>query len=950
MIQLSRIKFFAGEMLPRRSPRRPPSLLSQRSQSFYGRSASVGLLTRTRSFTGSCSRDSPKKEPTAGTDSGSSKKTPKKMSFAVAVSPLRFSPRQKKKFSLHSLLTTAKECNPKEQRLTILHKPTTPKEKLLATRSSPRLLKKRSFSCIGFSSVPFPGVQEKKSDPLRVTSRSFESASRNSPLKEGVCSDNVVRGNLMKTPKKHKADTLSEDGKITPKSASAQKILFTTVSPLRSSRFSPRRMKFSPHSLSTTANKCDLKEKPLLSLHKSTTPEENLMATRSSPRLLKKRSFSAVGFSSFPRIQEKNSDPHRAEPRSFGSTSRNSPVKEDVCSDHIERESLMKTPKKQKADNLLEVGKITPRSTSDLSEKRTPLKEHHLDECVVLLTPIRHPPKPGLHVSPKIVTDESACSKGHTPPGVAESSKRGEESAPAPLGTPVKNVISPAVRSSPRLAGHRSKGDISESSKGTFGASICESTGPKSKDEKILKSSSEDTVINPRTPAKDRPFDDCVVLLSPIKRLLTSPVHVLSQEKIVLVAHPGSKRTSQIYENPDTDKATDDGGNSLLSKEDATSITSPRLSTRIGLSSALKERNPSKKSPIRKGESTGETLKAQGTFSCASLVENATEEARRIAPHGHFQGDAMSPCSTRASPSATQLLWNQRPPNSTTPQKKGKKKSKGVSNSPTQPTRLSPLNQILRQQKRKRCFSSSPADKRSSEAIEVCASDTLCTRDTLCEPRRTPSKNKSLRRKGADDNSSLNASCPVFIEDDNSMSSEDVAVWLCEMEKEFDRSVAEKNEVAKSPAIKKRRIDKSVVFGRKRAGKESSRKQKNKSTNSSLSSDTSYEEDDEVFQSPAALASACLRRRHLNKTPLSATSIKLLQESPILCDSKLSMSPSADTRSCSDVSPNSEEYNRKGRHPRRKFVQRGASISENFVDDQEEPIGFHLRKRLKLNT
>ena len=932
-ISIFRIKFFAGEMLPRRSPRRPPSLLSQRSQSFYGRSASAGILTRTKSFTGSSSRDSPKKEATAERDPGSSKKTPQKMSFAAAVSPLRFSPRQKKKFSLHSLLTTAKECDPKAKRLTSLHKPTTSNEKRLATRSSPRILKKRSFSCIGFSSVPFPGVQEKKSSLHPVKPRSFESANRNSPLKEGVCSDIVAQGSMMKTPKKQKSDNLSEVGKITPKSASAQKMLFAAVSPLRSS---PRP-----------------KEKCLPSPHKRTPPKENLKATRSSPRLLTKRSLSAGGFSSFSGVQEKNSGPRCAKLRSFESAFRNSPLKQDVCSDDVVQENLMKTPKKQKADNLSEVGEITPKSTSDKSEKRTPLKDHLLDECVVLLTPIRRPLNSALHVSPKIETDESSSSsEGHTRPGVAETSKQGSDSAiaPAHVETPVKNDVNPAVRSSPRLGGHRSKRDILESSKGTFHESLCSFTDFRSKDEKTANSSSEDsprftgeTVVNPRTPVKDRPFDDCVVLLSPIRRPLTSQVRLLSKEKVVLVVHSGSEGTAQLDENPDTNKVTDDGGNSLLSKELATSTTSP-----AAMPSALDvsgERRLRKKSPTVTGEATGVTFKAEGKRSRVSQLGNdkccsvsaGTEEARRKSPYAHFQGDAMSPRLTRASPKAAQLLLSQRPETSTTPQKKGKKKSNGVSFSPVNPKRLSPLNQILRQQKRKRCFSSSPADKRSREAIEVCAQDTS----------RDISKKKSVRVKGLDENSSLNVSS-FFVEDDNSMSSEDVADWLCEIEKEFDRSVVEEDKGAKSPAIKRRRIDKSVVFGRKRVRKESSRKQKKKSVNSSLSSDTSFEEDDEVFQSPGALASACLKRRHLNKTPLSASSIKLLQESPILCDSKLSMSPSTCTRRCSEVSPNSEEYSQGTRLPRR--VHGRASISENFADDQEEPIGFNLRKRLKLNT
>lgn len=712
-------------------------MIFQRSQSFYGRSASAGPLTRTRSFTGTYSCDSPKKEPTEGSGSIPCKetvvkKTPQKMSSA-ALSPLRFSPRHKKKFSLHSLLNTAKGFDQKEDSLPSGQRPTTPKEKLIATRSSPRLLKQRSFSCIGFSSVPFPGVQKEKLDPLR------------------------------------------------------------------------------------------------------------------------------------------------GKPRSFENTSRQSPVEEEVCSDDVLHEDLMKTQKKENAEKLSDVGVITPKSTIAQSQKRTPLKDYQIDECVVLITPIRNPLKSPVQVSPKVIAADP--SSDHAQPRVIDSSKHLDESAgvsDANTGTPVKKVVSPpAVRSSPRLL---SKWDIPDSSKVTLSDTLCQST---SKDVKITKSSSvvspkssRDDLRKPRTPVKDHHLDDFVVLLTPIRRPISSPVHLRSQQNNAIVTCSDSESTVQ-----------------------------------------LNGRN----------------------------ISTATEGTERIAD---LHGDVKLPCSTHASPTAAQLLWNQRPQNSTPPPKKGKKKSFVVSNSPAEIKRLSPLNRILRQQKRKRCLSSSPADKRCREAIEVHA------RNASPCARRTPIKKTSMRGKGAEELSLLNVSCPTVIEDNNSRSSEDADDWLKEMEKEYDRSVADKNEVEKSPPTKKRRIHKSVVFGGKRARKETSKKQKNKSANSSLSSDTSYEDDDEVFQSPAVLASS-LRRRHLNKTPLSASSIKVLQESPILLDSKLSISPSARTRSCSDVSPNSEDHSRKGRLIRRKFVDisshREAGISA-FVDDQEQPIGFHLRKRLKLTT
>lgn len=785
----------------------------QRSQSFYGRSASAGPLTRTKSFNGGYARDFPKKEPTDGSDSVPSKetvikKTPQKL-FLATVSPLRFSPRQKKKFSLHSLLTTAKGCGQNKQSSPNRIRPTTPKEKLLATRSSPRLLKKRSFSCIGFSSVPFPVVQDRKLDRLR------------------------------------------------------------------------------------------------------------------------------------------------AEPKSFEGTKHKSPLMEDVCLDDVFQESLTRTPKKENADKISEVGKVTPKSAHAHPEKPTSLKDYQMDDCVVRLTPIRHHLKSPVQVSPKIITYRpSSCSKDLNQPGsTIESSTHLEESASASndnLGTPVKGDIIPAVRSSPRLLGKR---DIPESAKET-GESSYYSNNSKSKDEKkanpssvVSPKSSRDDLTQSRTPVKDCPFDDCVVLLTPIRRPLTSPVHGRSQEK-----------------NPPTKTVSVDAESSLLSKDVSNLTTSPRLSPRTTMSSALdalEERRLSKYFPVVDSESTGVSSKNEGTewFNRVGTLMEKNDKCRDTSAgtEGHaplIQGAVKSPRLTRASTTAAQLLTNQRLHNFTPSPKKGKKKSHGLFNSPAETKRLSPLNQILRQQKRKRCVSNSPADKRSGECVEDRA------RDTSCTPRRTPrketKKRKSVRGKDSDQPNVLNVSCPVVIED-NSRSSEEGDDWLREMEKEFDRSIAEKSEVTKSPPTKKRRIHKSVVFGGKRAEKESSKKQKNKSINSSLSSDASYEEDDEVFQSPAALASSlCLRRRNLNKTPLSASSIQVLQESPILFDSKLALPTSVRTRSCSDMSPFSEEYSRKGRFSRRKVVDesgdRETSVTEALIDDQEEPIGAHLRKRLKLNT
>lgn len=833
----------------------------QRSQSFYGRSASAGPLTRTRSFPVVRSRDSPKKEQTNALES------PQKLNFA-SVSPLRFSPRHKKKFSLYSLLATSVECDQKKESLPRRQKPTTPTQQRRASiRSSPRLLKKRSFSCIGFSSVPFPEFQtEKDSNPSITNSLPFDTAKFNSPVKDGV--------------------------------------------------------------------------------------------------------FSDAGFS----------------------------------------ESSMRTPKKENLDTQMsKIGIVTPKSKGSLSGKRTPSKDYEMDECVVLLTPIRNPLKSPVHVSPKVMADTSPCLKEHSQPLVIESSKnldRSSRTHDENFATPIKNIISPAVRSSPRLVKKR---EISEYTKETSGESSCKAkdsnpgeivtTKPTSV---ILPNSTRDDSANPRSPLKDLHLDECVVLLTPIRGPLTSPVHRGSQDINTVPANADAKSS-------DTSKSTVNNSFQIASPTFKSPRSSPRFSTSSSLdvingsaqasdvSEQKRERlslKPRKKSPMSNNESTRCIDSASGgtqwssealggteqkrerlslklrkrspiTSSKSRCISSANEgtqwssdenslkeggnESRRISSSSSSAAGELSPVpqfksprSSRGSPVAIHLLLNQPPQNSTPPPKKGKKKPHGVSNSPAETKRSSPLNQILRQQKRKRCFSSSPADKSSREAAQMRAYHT---------PIKGRETEKSTQRKDTEELGLLNVSCPVVIEDNNSRSSEDVDDWLTEMQKEFDLSLADENEATKSPPTKKRRIHKSVVFGGKRSRKEKNRKKEN--TNRSLSSDTSFEEDDEVFQSPAVTAS-CLRRRRLNKTPLSANSIKVLQESPILCNSKLTVSPSSRTRSCSDLSPNSEHHSGNRRLSRRKFVDTPshdeARVPEAFVDDLEEPIGFSLRKRLKLNT
>lgn len=583
-------------------------MMFQRSHSFYGRSASAGPLTRSRSFTGERTHPSPQNEPTETSEVLLKTQTPKEMSVA-AVTPLRVSPRRKKRFSLHSLLSTANES---DQVIPSNQEPVTPIRQYMATRSSPRLkLKKRSFSCIGFSSVPFSGCQQNEFSHL-----------------------------------------CPESGSVLPGGGS---------------------------------------------------PE-------------------------IPMKIRKN--------------------------------------------------KIT-----------------EMDECLVLLTPIKNPLKSPVHTSSKVVADTLSSSQVQSQPCGNGSPGHSAWSSCAHN----VNVTHPALRSSPRIF---SKQEIPDYPKGTTGQSLGNST-----EAKIVKplavaspNSPSENSVNVETPLKGHHFNDCVVLLTPIRGPLTSPVHVgpVHIDRSVAVDDSMSRDPANLTVNVESWFVT----------------------------------SPNRKSP-------------------------------------------------RSSP---QFCLRSSPRN------KWKKKSKGLCNSPAETTRLSPLNQILRQQKRKRC-------------LDKCCTVSKGTKSEKCT-------------YGQDDRelNSLNVSCPVVFDDGNSRSSDEVIDWLTEMQRENDLN---ENKATMSPPTKKPRIHKSVVFGRKWAHKDKKSKKESKTDN--LSSDTSFEEEDEVFQSPSAMASS-LKRRHTNETPLSASSIKILQESPILCNSK---SPSRRIRTRYGPSLISIDHGRMGT----------SDVSDAFIDD-----------------
>ena len=774
-----------------------------------------------------------------------------------------------------------------------------------------------------------------------------------------------------------------------PAKRTPQKLTFTSDSPLR---FSPRhKRKFSLHSVLSTAKEIDQKEDRSQKPHKPTTPKRQIRApTRSSPRLLKKRSFSCIGFSSVPFLGDREQ-----ESTSLG----------------------------------LEPG---------------------FDGWAE--SPVRG--------SPQITAgDKSPSLKGHTQPHDLESLEQLDKLSKAHddnLGTLMKNVTSPAVRSSPRLLEKREKGELS---KEVAGHSSCKPTDSRIAEPIMASPSpSKQNVTVPRTPVRDHRFEECVVLLTPLRGPLKSPVNIRPQDFNETIVSPGEKRSS-------LNEITQNGESSQVPSP---TFKPPHSSTRLlgssfdfaehqgrRLSLKLRKRTPMSKSST---ECTGSTSQGTEWFIC--LTEESQEDCKisstsspsslspatgKHSSEAQFKSPGLScgslekggqcelptqckspdlirgspvsrgndpvaqfkspPHSSRRSPARKCSLQNQSPQHSTPPVKKGKRKrnghSVGACNSAAGSKRSSPLNQLLRQQKRKRCFSSSPADKCSSEAI-------------YSHMRDTPSKN--VRARTSMQGVNIKVPSPIATVNISRSSAKEDGL-LTEMDNTLQWPEAEESQ---TPPKKKRRIDKSVVFGGKHTRKEKKAKKqransslssdtsfeeedevlqspgsmasslrrrhmnkaplsassikilqespllcnstgskhtqkaeetKKENANSSLSSDTSFEEEDEVFQSPGSVVSS-LKRRHMNKTPLSASSIKILQESPLLCNSTVS-SPSR-FGNISDLSQKSERNGGKGRLSRRKFgILSGHNeecVSDAFVEDQEEPIGFNLRKRLKVST
>lgn len=176
--------YLLGENLPRRSPRRHPGSVFQRSRSFYGGKSCP--LVRTKSCSSAIQSHSPIKkldldEQESFIEDHSTQDDIPPSSTSVKESPVRVSPRRRSRFSLHTLLTSTETPNSKKSKVL------TPK-KDEPVRSSPRLLKKRSFSCIGFSnsvrlerSASSESVPESRCRVVTPSKKVLQSPTRSSP-------------------------------------------------------------------------------------------------------------------------------------------------------------------------------------------------------------------------------------------------------------------------------------------------------------------------------------------------------------------------------------------------------------------------------------------------------------------------------------------------------------------------------------------------------------------------------------------------------------------------------------------------------------------------------------------------------------------------------------------------------------------------------------------------
>ena len=759
-----------GENLPRRSPRRPSSAAFQRSNSFYGASSSARPLTRTRSFTAGGSHKSPGKVPfDLGGEQASEDDQPS----------LHFSPNIKKRFALHSLLTSVCSSDKKKK---ISQAGTPPRQATTtAVRSSPRLLKRRSFSCIGFStSVPLetgrsPGKTHTAAEAQHSDGAAV--AASNAPL------------------------------------------------PSKTRLFSPARR-------SPRLNSSSGKQKKI---SQAGTPPRKATTTavRSSPRLLKRRSFSCIGFSTSVPLEADRSpgkthtaaetqhsddaavaasdSPLPSKTRLFSPARRSPRLKQKRLSGGtkvVENEACDAT------NHAIADTNSTEEIVGNVEEHLQPFLEDNL----LRARGCKSDPVLRTEINTSLTSSRLSCSPN-------------QEKGPELNRTPAKG---PSVGEGEMVADN--------------------SLGSTQKCPRLETPCPVGTSPD-RTDQSRSQGDGCVVLLNPVSK------------KILL-----SKRKQARY-SPCAGESVQD----TLREKGVGSEESPRNSRvqvwgvrggaeavsggkasldQMVCSTENHVRDPP--TPIKSPPTSRERL--SGGKGGLSVVLADLLKSPEVSAGGKSPLMSRS-CSSRVSPAkSTQLAPRERP---ATPNNASKRSKRRATTSPVEAERLSPLNQILKQRKRKR------AD------FGKAGKDDLMDESPLPELKivlQSPARKKHGTEKRNKHNVSRTSS--------------DESDWLCEIEKEQNESASlpAADELCFSsrvtrrttPPNKRLRIDKSKVFGISRG------KTKRLPLTSTLSNCDPAFDDDFLRFSP--VRGRLKGKQRLPKTPISAGSLKFLQESPILCN------------------------------------------------------------------
>lgn len=375
-----------------------------------------------------------------------------------------------------------------------------------------------------------------------------------------------------------------------------------------------------------------------------------------------------------------------------------------------------------------------------------------------------------------------------------------------------------------------------------------------------------------------------------------------------------------------------------------------------------------KTSNVEEVETEKLQLEQNSKKSTGGVVSPFSENALRIAESDVLKpfDDRIHSCAMNSSP--VRILSSNSPKQVktkasnrkilSTPPMKRRRVNRSLS-SPSEKKRLSPLNQILKQRKPKpEFFCKSPNEKitpSSPDSVHsgLCSPDvifqgTKVKRKRFLEPTATPAKRKRKNSFNNSSNISKSSYKSNDILDGIGSDQNSSVVWdediLCQ-----DHVDIEKRSPTISPLSGKPQIDKSVVFG----GKDFKRPQTarvsfsgSSSKDRRRSSDAfDADPDDDVFLGLISV-SFPHRRTRLPSTPVSLTSLKQLQESPILygaqksifstSPSKFRISPSSLTRKWAEVSPGPERNCKNVPHRLREQ----ASEKTSEIDESEKDVLF----------